>query len=83
MNTDPGMNSSMHYREWTIRPFAIPLPNGQWSASCEIEREDADGLDTFQSASSVSVRDTKADAIAAACEDARHQIDGIIADPLG
>ena len=73
----------LSYREWIIRPFAIPLSDGQWSASCEIECFDAHGLDTFQSALPVCVRKTKNEAIEAACEDARHHIDGIIADPLG
>ena len=73
----------LSYRDWIIRPFAIPLSDGQWSASCEIGCFDAHGLDTFQSALPVCVRDNRHDAIKAAYEDAKHHIDGIIADPLG
>lgn len=71
------------YRGFEIVPFSIPKPDGKWATNCEIKKMDADGLNVFQGALAIFVDDQEEDSIIAACEDAKHQIDAIIADPLG
>ncbi|NRR31815.1 hypothetical protein HSX11_16680 [Oxalobacteraceae bacterium] len=75
-------SSKIHYKGWEIVPFAAPTSDQQWSASCDIERAGADGLEVFEGATMQFVRATEDDAIAAACEEAIRQIDNIIANPL-
>lgn len=74
--------SKMHYKGWEIIPFAAPTSENKWSASCDIERANADGVEVFEGATMQFIRDTEDDAIAAACEEAVRQIDNIIANPL-
>ncbi|WP_296001485.1 DUF6566 family protein [Rugamonas sp.] len=74
--------SKMHYKGWDIVPFAAPTSDQAWSASCDIERANADGVEVFEGATMQFIRDTEEDAIAAACEEAVRQIDNIIANPL-
>ena len=74
--------SKIHYKGWEIIPLAIPTSDQQWSASCEIERAGADGVEVFQGATMQFIRDQEDDAIAAACDEAIRQIDNIIANPL-
>ena len=74
--------SKIHYKGWEIVPLAIPTEDGHWSASCEIERAGADGIEVFEGATMQFVRDSEDDAIAAACDEAIRQIDNIIANPL-
>lgn len=71
------------YRDWVIVPFSIPRPDGTWATSCELEKMDADGLNVFQGALDIFVSDLEKESINAACEDAKNQVDAIIADPLG
>ena len=77
-----GEPSKIHYKGWEIIPLAIPTVDQQWSASCEIERAGADGVEVFEGATMQFIRDQEDDAIAAACEEAIRQIDNIIANPL-
>jgi len=73
----------IHYKGWEIVPTAIPTSDQtQWSASCDIERANADGVEVFEGATMQFVRDTEDDAISAAVEEAVRQIDNIIANPL-
>jgi hypothetical protein len=74
-------DSKIHYKGWEIIPFAVPA-GAQWSASCDIERAGADGVEVFEGATMQFVRDQEDDAIAAACDEAIRQIDNIIANPL-
>jgi len=74
--------SKIHYKGWEIVPLAFPADDGQWSASCEIERAGANGVDVFEGATMQFVRGSEDDAIAAACDEAIRQIDNIIANPL-
>lgn len=76
-----GNQSKIHYKGWEIVPLALPSGQ-QWSASCDIERAGADGVEVFQGATMQFVRDAEDDAIAAACDEAIRQIDNIIANPL-
>ena len=75
-------SSKIHYKGWEIIPVALPDGHGKWSASCDIARANADGVEVFEGATMQFVRDSEDDAIAAACEEAVRQIDNIIANPL-
>ncbi len=77
-----GDQSKIHYKGWEIIPLAIPSSDKQWSASCEIKRAGADGVEVFEGATMQFVREQAEDAIAAACDEAIRQIDNIIANPL-
>jgi hypothetical protein len=72
----------IHYKGWEIVPTALPTLDQKWTASCDIERAGADGVEVFEGATMQFVRDTEDEAIAAACEEAIRQIDNIIANPL-
>lgn len=72
----------IHYKGWEIIPTALPTSDNQYTASCDIERAGADGIEVFEGATMQFVRDTEDDAITAACEEAIRQIDNIIANPL-
>jgi hypothetical protein len=75
-------NSVIYYKQWKILPFALPLQDGRWSANCEVEEMDADGLESFQNSFPNFVSNSKFEAIHLACEDAKKQIDDILADPV-
>ena len=77
-----GANSKIHYKGWDIVPLAVPTSGERWTASCDIERAGADGVEVFEGATMQFVRDREDDAIAAACDEAIRQIDNIIANPL-
>ncbi|MET0264107.1 MAG: DUF6566 family protein [Duganella sp.] len=72
----------IHYKGWEIVPTALPTSDNQWSASCDIERAGADGVEVFEGATMQFVRSSEDEAITAACEEAIRQIDNIIANPL-
>jgi hypothetical protein len=72
----------IHYKGWDILPTALPTTAGQWTASCDIARMDADGLQVFEGVTMQFVRPTEEEAISAACDEAIRQIDNIIANPL-
>ena len=75
-------SSKIHYKGWEIVPLAVPTTDGKWSASCDIERASAEGIEVFEGSTMQFVRDDEDGAIAAACEEAVRQIDNIIANPL-
>ncbi|MET3135016.1 hypothetical protein AAKU55_005319 [Oxalobacteraceae bacterium GrIS 1.11] len=75
-------SSRIQYKGWEIVPLALPTSDAKWSASCDIERAGADGIEVFEGATMQFVRDQEDDAIAAACEEAIRQIDNLIANPL-
>ena len=72
----------IHYKGWELVPTVLPTSDNQFTASCDIERAGADGIEVFEGATMQFVRDTEDDAITAACEEAIRQIDNIIANPL-
>lgn len=76
-----GGESKIHYKGWEIVPLAVQV-GAQWSASCDIERANPDGVEVFEGATMQFVRDSEDDAIAAACDEAIRQIDNIITNPL-
>ena len=77
-----GDQSKIHYKGWEIVPLAVPTSDNKWTASCDIERAGADGIEVFEGATMQFIRDQEDDAIAAACDEAIRQIDNIIANPL-
>jgi hypothetical protein len=77
-----GDQSKIHYKGWEIVPLAVPTSDNQWTASCDIERAGADGIEVFEGATMQFIRDREDDAIAAAVDEAIRQIDNIIANPL-
>ncbi|MYN44958.1 hypothetical protein GTP23_07730 [Pseudoduganella sp. FT93W] len=70
------------YKGWYILPTALPTTGGQWTASCDLARVEADGLEVFEGATLQFVRPRELDAVNAACDEARRQVDNILADPL-
>jgi hypothetical protein len=72
----------IHYKGWEIIPTALPTSDNNWSASCDIERANANGVEVFEGATMQFVRESEDEAIAAACDEAIRQIDNIIANPL-
>jgi hypothetical protein len=72
----------IHYKGWEIIPTALPTSDHKWSASCDIERANANGVEVFEGATMQFVRESEDEAIAAACDEAIRQIDNIIANPL-
>ena len=72
----------IHYKGWEIIPTALPTTDHKWTASCDIQRAGADGVEVFEGATMQFVREHEADAIAAATDEAIRQIDNIIANPL-
>ena len=72
----------IHYKGWEIIPTALPTGDNKWSASCDIERANANGVEVFEGATMQFVRESEDEAIAAACDEAIRQIDNIIANPL-
>ncbi|MYM25888.1 hypothetical protein GTP46_24985 [Duganella sp. FT135W] len=73
--------NKLHYKGWEIIPTALPTSDHKWSASCDIERQGADGMEVFEGATMQFIRDTEDEALAAACREAHIQIDNIIANP--
>jgi hypothetical protein len=72
----------LHYKGWDIVPTALPTSDQKWTASCDLARVAGDGEEVFEGATMQFVRDTREDAITAACDEAIAQIDNIIANPL-
>lgn len=73
--------NKLHYKGWDILPTVLPTANHKWSASCDLERENADGVEVFEGATIQVERDTEDEALLAACNEAYIQIDNIVADP--
>jgi hypothetical protein len=82
MLIEEAIMDKIHYKGWEIVPTALPTTDRKWTASCDIERAGADGMEVFEGATMQFVRDTEDEAIAAACDEAIRQIDNIIANPL-
>jgi len=74
--------AKVHYQGWDIIPFAIETADGNWEASCELEREGPEGLETFQGVSANLVHHDKERALSLAVSDARRKIDDMVADPV-
>jgi hypothetical protein len=75
------VDKTIHYRGWSIVPVALPTSDHRWSASCDLQRVGADGLEVFEGATTQFVRDSEQEALAAATEEAARQIDNLIANP--
>ena len=71
----------LQYKGWSILPTALLTTDGQWSASCDLARSGADGLELFEGVTVPCVRAHQMDALKAACAAAMRQIDDILAEP--
>lgn len=76
--------STLHYHGWTIIARIELAGTGAvlWSASCDIVRIGANGVAVPEGTTMPFVREHKDDALAAACDEAKQQIDNFIANPL-
>jgi hypothetical protein len=72
---------TLHYKGWAIIPVALPTGDHQWTASCDLARLTAEGEEVFEDATEPLVRASRDEALAAACADAKAQIDNLLADP--
>jgi len=72
---------SFIYKGWQIIPTVLPTADHKWAADCDLRRPVAEGEDVFEGATMQFVRDTQDAALAAACEEARLQVDNILANP--
>lgn len=73
--------NKIEYKGWGIIPTALPTADHQWSASCDLMRFTADGMEVFEAATMQFVRPTQEEALQAACGEAYIQVDNIIANP--
>ena len=73
--------NKFQYKGWDVIPTALPTTDRKWTASCDLSRIKGDGLEVFEGATLQFVRDTEDEAVKAACDEARIQIDNLIADP--
>ncbi|HWV62560.1 MAG TPA: hypothetical protein VN019_02980 [Oxalicibacterium sp.] len=59
----------------------VPLEGGRWSATSEVEREGAEGLEVFQEFGGPCDADSADAAREAVLADTRHKIDDLLAEP--
>lgn len=69
------------YHGYEIFTVVVPLGDGQWSASSEIEIEGAEGIEISQGFGGPSQAQTSEKAKAMAIADAKHKIDALLAEP--
>ena len=72
---------SFIYKGWEVVPTVLPTADHRWMADCDLRRPGAAGEDVFEGATMEFVRDTQEAALAAACDEARIQIDNLLANP--
>jgi hypothetical protein len=70
------------YEGYAIFTFVVPLGDGRWLATSEVERHAADGIETFQQFGGPSYGRTEDDAKIAAVADTRKKIDDVLARPV-
>jgi hypothetical protein len=69
------------FNGFDIYTLAVPTNDGRWSATSEIERQGASGLEVFQAFGGPFVADSEQAAKAQACIDAEQKIKDILANP--
>lgn len=69
------------YEGFEIFVVLVPLDRSRWSATSEVEREGADGVEVFQQFGGPCEADTADLARAAVLADTRHKIDDLLAEP--
>ncbi len=71
----------LQYKGWAIIPTVLPTPDHQWTVSCDLARITADGEEVFEDATHPLARASRDEALTAALNDAKEQIDNLVADP--
>lgn len=69
------------YEGFEIFMMLVPLEHGRWSATSEVERKGADGLEVFQAFGGPCDADSSDAARSAVLADTRHKIDDLLAEP--
>lgn len=69
------------YEDFRIFVFAMPLGDDQWSATSEVERHGADGIEVFQQFGGPCYGRTGDEAKALVIADTRRKIDDLLANP--
>jgi hypothetical protein len=70
------------YEGYAIFAVVVPLDDGRWLATSEVERHGADGIETFQQFGGPSYGHTEDGAKIAALTDTRRKIDNVLARPV-
>jgi len=69
------------YEGFRIFVFVLPQGDDQWSATSEVERDGAEGVETFQKFGGPCPGRTAEEARLAVLADTRHKIDNVLAEP--
>ncbi|MFZ6718869.1 hypothetical protein [Undibacterium sp. Ji49W] len=71
---------TMRYKNYDIFVIAFPRPDGHWSASGEVQKYGADGLEMTQQFSGPFMANGETEAKLAVIRDAKMKIDAILAE---
>jgi|GEM_PF-3504449 len=71
---------TMHYKNYDIFVIAFPRPDGHWSASGEVQKYGAEGLEIAQQFSGPFKAASETQAKLAVIRDAKMKIDAILAE---
>lgn len=71
---------TMRYKNYDIFVIAFPRPDGHWSASGEVQKYGADGLEMAQQFSGPFMANGETEAKLAVIRDAKMKIDAILAE---
>lgn len=71
------------FKGYDIFTIAIPVNDGKWSATTEIQKMGAEGLEISQSFTGPFEAATEAEAKSAALHEAERKIADLIANPIG
>lgn len=71
---------TMHYKNYDIFVIAFPRPDGHWSASGEVQKYGAEGLEIGQQFSGPFKANSETEAKLAVIRDAKMKIDAILAE---
>ncbi len=69
------------YGGFDIFVVTVPLDGGQWSATSEVSRDGADGVEVFQGFGGPCAGGSADEAKVAVLADTRHKIDDLLAEP--
>lgn len=69
------------YEGFRIFVFVLPQGDDQWEATSEVERDGADGVETFQKFGGPCQGRTVEEARLAVLVDTRRKIDNVLAEP--
>ena len=69
------------YEGFRIFVFVVPEGGDQWSATSEVQRDGAEGVETFQQFGGPCQGRTEQEARLAVLADSRQKIDDVLAEP--